>query len=195
MTVQYITPESDSTKGRYVVLAHRDANGGFVLSGDNSPLPTISNGNIALADGVSYAFGVVRGTGDTVPSGQSIDIAIAFAEGVQPRMNIEGLASGNAEGYLYEGATVSGGTAATALSRNRNSAIVSQSAILVQPTVADVGTLLVKKLMAAGVGVLSPGAGFESPSLILKPLTTYLLRLTNVSGFAERAEIIMTWYE
>jgi len=195
MTIQYIKPESDNTNGRYVVLSHQTMDGDLVLSGDEAPLPTISNGDIALVDGVSYAFGVVRAGGDQLPDGQSIDIAIAFASGVQAKINIEGSASGNATGFLYENATVSGGTTATAVSRNRNSTIESESAILVQPTVSSTGTLLVQRLVLAGRSNNSPGGDLNSASLVLKPLTTYLLRLTNTSGKSESAEISMIWYE
>jgi hypothetical protein len=31
--------------------------------------------------------------------------------------------------------------------------------------------------------------------MVLKPLTTYLFRLTNVNGTAHMAELLLEWYE
>jgi hypothetical protein len=86
---------------------------------------------------------------------------------------------GNAELYMYEGATVSGGTSFTAVKRNRTSATTSQSAILINPTVTVTGTEIDAELVA-GAGKKSGGGGTSSLEIVLNPLTTYLFRLTNV---------------
>jgi hypothetical protein len=102
---------------------------------------------------------------------------------------------GNAELYMYEGATVSGGTSFTAVKRNRTSATTSQSAILINPTVTVTGTEIDAELVAGGAGKKSGGGGSSSLEIVLNPLTTYLFRLTNVSGAAQMAELFLEWYE
>ena len=47
----------------------------------------------------------------------------------------------------------------------------------------------------AVVEISKSGGDMSTASLVLKPLTNYLLRLTNVSGAAQAAEMTITWYE
>jgi hypothetical protein len=99
-------------------------------------------------------------------------------------------------GYLYEGAVVAGGSPLTAVNINRNySATLSQSAILINPTVSSTGTELLRQILIGGTGKKAGGGELGSPRLFLKPLTTYLFRLTNVNGTAHAAEILLEWYE
>jgi hypothetical protein len=74
-------------------------------------------------------------------------------------------------------------------------AVASESAILVNPTVTSTGTTLLEQILIGGTGKKAGGADISSPRLVLKPLTTYLFRLTNVNGTAHAAEIILEWYE
>jgi hypothetical protein len=91
---------------------------------------------------------------------------------------------------------VSGGTSLTAVNTNRNYATtLSQSAILANPTVTSTGTELLRQILIGGSGKKAGGGELGSPRLLLKPLTTYLFRLTNVNGTAHAAEILLEWYE
>jgi hypothetical protein len=140
-------------------------------------------------------LGVVRSFADPLPATQSIDIAIAFADGVTPNISISGLCAGDAMGFLYEGSVVTGGTAITALNKNRNSLVTSQSAALSNPTVTTLGTPILSQILIGGQGKKAGGGAVGSSDLILKPLTTYLFRLTNINGTAHAAEIVLEWYE
>ena len=51
------------------------------------------------------------------------------------------------------------------------------------------------ELVAGGSGKKSGGAGAGALEIVLNPLTTYLFRLTNVSGAAQMAELFLEWYE
>lgn len=187
--------ESLDTKAIHVSPSFTDVNGVQQLSGSDNPFPTRLLGTLRLEEGKTYATGAVRGISNPLIAGQSIDLAIAFASGVQPTMQISGLCGGDAEGYLYEGATVTGGTSATALNMNRNSTTASQSAILIQPTVTNTGTLLIQQILLGGGGKKASGGDIDSLIIKLKPLTTYLFRLTNINGTDHVAEILLAWYE
>jgi hypothetical protein len=195
MTQQYVIPESDTNKARYAVPAFQNVDGEFAIAGSVSPLPTQDLSLLRLEEGKAFALGVVRSFSDPLPASQSIDIAIAFASDVTPNISISGLCAGNAMGFLYEGAVVTGGTAITALNKNRNSLITSQSAALSNPTVTTLGTPILSQILIGGEGKKAGGGDVGSSDLILKPLTTYLFRLTNVNGTAHAAEIVLEWYE
>jgi hypothetical protein len=108
---------------------------------------------------------------------------------------VDASCGGDAELYIYEGATVSGGTSFTASKRNRTSAITSQSAILINPTVTVTGTEIDAQIIAGGTGKKSGGGGSNVLEMVLNPLTTYLFRLTNVNGTDHMAELLLEWYE
>lgn len=188
--------ESLDTKSRFVSPAYLDVNGVPNLVGSELPMPTADIVALRAFEGRSYSLGYVRDFADPLPAASSIDIAIAWAQDVSPRLTVYGLCAGNAIGYLYEGATVSGGTPLASQNINRNySATASESVALVNPTVSSTGTLLVKQILIGGEGKKAGGGDVGSARLFLKPLTTYLFRLTNVNGTAHAAEMILEWYE
>jgi hypothetical protein len=187
--------ESESTKSRHVSVSFSDKDDVQYLAGSAKPFPTEDVTLLRLEEGKAFALGVVRSFADPLPDGQSIDIAIAFAAGVTPNISISGLCAGDAMGFLYEGSVVTGGTAITALNKNRNSLVTSQSAALSSPTVTTLGTPILSQILIGGQGKKAGGGAIGSSDLILKPLTTYLFRLTNVNGTAHAAEIVLEWYE
>jgi hypothetical protein len=187
--------ESLDTKSQHVSVSFTDKDDVQYLAGSEKPFPTEDVSLLRLEEGKAFALGVVRSFANPLPDGQSIDIAIAFAAGVTPNISISGLCAGDAMGFLYEGSVVTGGTAITALNKNRNSVITSQSAALSNPTVTTLGTPILSQILIGGQGKKAGGGAVGSSDLILKPLTTYLFRLTNVNGTAHAAEIVLEWYE
>jgi hypothetical protein len=187
--------ESLTTASRLVTPTYMAANGNQVIGSVDDPLPQIDYGEQKLKDGKVYAIGVVYDFDAPLADDASIDIGIAWNAGVTPVVSFSGLCQGDALGFLYEGATMTGGTAATAVKLNRNSAISSQSAITIGPTVTNVGTLVLKQILIGGSGKKAGGGDVGSSNLILKPLTSYLIRLTNVNGTAHAAEVIVEWSE
>jgi hypothetical protein len=187
--------ESLGTKSQQVSPSYVDKDGNSYLVGSEKPFPIEDVRLLRLEEGKAFALGVVRSFADPLPAGQSIDIAIAFAAGVTPNISISGLCAGNAMGFLYEGSVVTGGTALTALNKNRGSLITSQSAALLNPTITTLGTPILSQILIGGEGKKAGGGSVGSSDLILKPLTTYLFRLTNVNGIDHASEIILEWYE
>ena len=151
---------------------------------------------VRLIEGQSFAIGVVRDFANPVPALQSIDIAIAFPQGMNPVFEIKGLSNGNAVGYLYENAVVTGGTSITPINKNRASTIESQGVALLNPTVTSTGTLILNEILTGGVGKKGAG-GATGGNIILKGLTTYLFRLTNQdqNNNPHAMEVILTWVE
>lgn len=187
--------ESTTTASRNVSPTFIDNNGDQLMVGVDDPLPQISYGAQKLRDGKVYAIGVVYDFDNPLADAASIDIGMAWSAGVNPVVSFSGLCQGDAIGYLYEGATMTGGTPATAVKLNRNSDIASQSAITIGPTVTNVGTLVLKQILIGGSGKKAGGGDVGSSNLILKPLTSYLVRLTNVNGTAHAAEVVVEWAE
>lgn len=187
--------ESMTTASRLVTPTYMANNGNQVICSATDPLPEIGYGVQKLRDGKVYAIGVVKDFSSPLADDASIDIGIAWNAGVTPLVSFFGLCVGNAIGFLFEGATMTGGTAATAVKLNRNSTIASQTAITINPTVTNVGTIVLKQILIGGSGKNAGGGEVGSSSLILSPLTSYLIRLTNVNGNSRAAELIVEWSE
>lgn len=187
--------ESTTTASRNVSPTFVAGNSDQVMVGVDDPMPQIAYGQQKLRDGKVYAIGVTYDFSSPLADAASIDIGIAWSAGVTPVISFSGLCAGDAMGYLYEGASLSGGTPATAVKLNRNSDVASQSAITIGPTVNSLGTLVLKQILIGGSGKKAGGGDVGSSNLILKPLTSYLIRLTNVNGTAHAAEVIVEWSE
>jgi hypothetical protein len=194
MTIQ-VERESLSTKTQHTSPSFVDEDGVQLLVGSTDPLPTQDIALLRLVEGRAYALGAVYTFASPLADGSSIDIAIAFPSGVEPRFSISGLCAGDAMGYLYEGASVTGGTSITPINKNRNSTTASQGVALLNPTVNSLGTTLLSQILIGGTGKKATGGQTGASDLVLKPLTTYLFRLTNVNGTAHAAEMILEWYE
>lgn len=152
---------------------------------------------VRLIEGHAFSAGIAYDFATPLAAGASIDIAIAFPSGVNPIFAISGLCAGNAVGYMYENAVVTGGTSLNIINRNRSSTIASQGVGLVAPTVTSTGTLILKEILIGGVGKKGGGGEMGGNNLILKGLTSYLFRLTNEdqNNNAHAAEIILSWNE
>jgi len=187
--------ESLTTKSRFVSIVATDIDGEGQVNGSAYPMVSQTLGQLCLAEGRIFGVGVVYDFATPLAAGASIDIGIAWPAGVTANIAFYGLCAGNALGYLYEGADLSGGTPATPVKHNRDSATASQAAVTVAPTVNSTGTLILKQLLIGGEGKKAGGSDVSGSNLILKPLTSYLVRLTNVNGTAHAAEVILEWTE
>ena len=195
MTRLVVKRESLGINTKHTSPSYLDGNGEQVLVGTEHPLPTEDHFSAMLHAGYAYAFGAIADYDNMIATDASLDLVIAFGSGVKANMSIEGLCGGNAHGYLYEGATASGGTSGTAVQLNRNSTNSSNSAIIVNPTVTATGTLLGSYIIQGGSGKKAAGGTMSGSSIIMKPLTNYLLRITNKDNQAHAAEIVMSWFE
>jgi hypothetical protein len=190
-----ILRESDTTKSRHVNPAYVDKDGNSYIASSDKPFPIVDINHLRLHEGKAFKAYRIYPNATKLAAGASCNIAIAWASGVYAHIAVDASCSGDAELYVYEGATVTGGTSFTAIKRNRTSATTSQSAILINPTVTVTGTEIDAEIIAGGSGKKSGGAGTSALEMVLNPLTTYLFRLTNVNGTSHMAELFLEWYE
>ena len=189
--------ESENTKSRLVTLTHKNNAGDQVIAGADAPVIMVDVNHQRNHDGRAYyAYKIAPDTAK-LASGSSINIVLASPSGVFPHVTVHGMCLGDAELYIYEGTVTTGGTAFTPVNRNRNYAVSNQSqvAMVINPTVTSVGTELDAQIIPGGTGKKSSGGTAGSLEYVLKPLTNYLFRLTNVNGTAHAASLTLEWYE
>jgi hypothetical protein len=187
--------ESDTTKSRYVTPTYIDKDGNQVVAGSEKPLVIADVNHVRLHEGRAFYVYYLNGDANPLANDASIDIAIAWASGKTPHLVFDVNCGGDAEFTIYEGAVVTGGTSFTAINRYRPSTNTSSSAALINPTVTSTGTALTGEFLAGGTGGQAGGAAAFSFQYVLSPLTTYLFRLTNRSGQAHMAHVMIEWYE
>lgn len=189
--------ESENTKAILTTLTHKSNAGDQVISGADAPVITVEVNHQRNHDG--RAFFAYKIAPDTAPlaADASIDIVLASPLGVYPHLTMEGMCAGNAELYFYEGASTTGGIPFTPVNRNRNYTVSnpSQIAMVINPTVTSVGTELDAQIIPGGGGKKAGGGNAGSLEYVLKPLTNYLFRLTNINGTAHTACLTLEWYE
>ena len=187
--------ESDTTKSRHVNPAYVDKDGVSYIASSDKPFPMIDVNHLRLHEGRAFYAYKLYPDATKLAAGASIDIAIAWASGIKPHLVYDANCGGDAEIYLYENAVVTGGTTLSSFTRNRTIVTTSASAILLNPTVTSIGTLLEGEFIAGGTGKKSGGGISGTTEQVLAPLTTYLFRLTNVNGTDHMAYLHLEWYE
>jgi len=195
MTRLVVKRESLGINTRHTSPSYLDGNDEQILVSSDCGLPTASTFQANINQGAAYSTGYAHLSGNLLGAGDSLDIVFAFGSGVEPMMTIEGICGGNAEGYMYEGATATGGTSLSSVNLNRVSTNTSNSAFLLNPTVSATGTLLGAYALIGGQYTRSAGADMHSAGFVMKSLTNYLLRLTNTSSLSQKAMITINWYE
>jgi hypothetical protein len=187
--------ESDNTKSRFVTSTFIDQNENQIVAGSEKPFPVADINHIRLHEGRAYYVYHLHGDANQLANDASINIAIAWASGKTPHLVFDVNCGGDAEFTIYEGATVTGGTSFTAINRYRPSTNVSASAALIDPTVTSTGTVLLHSLLLEDLAVKLMALLHFRLEYVLKPLTTYLFRLTNRSGQSHMAHAMIEWYE
>lgn len=187
--------ESLTTKSQHFSPSYVDKDGKQLLVSSDRPSPIVDVNHLRLHEGRAYYAYKLYPYASMLAAGASINIAMAFASGVNAHIVYDAVCGGDAEIYLYENSVVSGGTSFTAVRRNRVITTASQSAILINPTVTSLGTELDAQFIAGGVGKKAGGGSNFATEQVFSPLTTYLFRMTNVNGTAHMAYIHIEWYE
>ena len=197
MAIIYVTRESENQSAQFVALTQKSNSGVQVLAGADAPVITVDVNHQRNHDGRAYYAYKIAPDSAKLADGASINIVLASPSGVYPHITVNGMCLGDAELYIYEGTVTTGGTAFTPVNRNRNYAVSNQSqvAMVINPTVTSVGTELDAQIIPGGTGKKSSGGTAGSLEYVLKPLTNYLFRLTNVNGTAHAASLTLEWYE
>lgn len=189
--------ESFTTKSRFVTAVQKNNAGAYVIAGADAPLIMVDVNHQRNHDGRAFFAFKINPTSAKLAAGSSIDIVLASPTGVTPHITVDAFCQGDAEFYVYENTSTSGGTSFTPVNRNRNYAVSNQSqvAMVINPTVTSVGDMLDAQIVPGGIGKKSSGGNAGSLEYVLKPLTNYLFRLTNVNGTSHAAFLTLEWYE
>jgi hypothetical protein len=195
-----ITPvelESVTTKSRFTTPVQKRNDNTYAVVGADAPMITVDVNHQRNHDG--RAFFAYKIAPDLAPlaANTSIDIVLASPSGVFPHITVDAMCLGDAELYIYEGTATTGGTSFTPINRNRNYADSnpSQVAMVINPTVTSIGTQIDAQIIPGGVGKKAGGGTAGSLEYVLKPLTNYMVRLTNVNGTEHAAYLQLEWYE
>jgi len=195
MTVLYSERESVGTKAQFVTLTQQTDDNRQVVVGSDRPLNVVDVNHQRLHEGRAYGAYNIRTHANMLPAGESISIVLASAPGVSPHLSIGQASSGDALFELYENTVSTGGTAFTPIARNRVSTNTSDVAMVLNPTITTAGTLLWTENIVGGTGKKSSGGSGETLEYFLKPLTNYMIRVTNVNSADHTAFIGLEWYE
>jgi len=195
MALTYANLESGDVKSRFVTVAQKNNAGNYVVAGADAPAIMVDVNHQRNHDGRAWFAYKIAPDSAKLADGASIDIVLAAASGVIPHMTVDALCLGDAELYIYEGTSATGGTSFTPINRNRNYTTSSQVAMIVNPTITTLGTQIDAQILPGGSGKKSGGGAAGSLEYVLKPLTNYLFRLTNVNGTAHAASLQLEWYE
>lgn len=195
MAIIYVTRESENQKAQFVALTQKNKDGVQVISGSDYPAVTVDVNHARLHEGRAYIAWNIYPDSAKLASGSSADIVLAAAPNVTPHITIAMESSGDADFFIYEGTVTSGGTAFVPVRRNRVIASTSDVAMVTNPTVTSLGTLINQQFITGGTGKKSSGGASGSLEYVLSPLTNYLFRLTNVNGTSHTALIELEWYE
>lgn len=192
MAIQ-VLQESFTTKSRFVTPTYIDKDGVSYLTTSDKPFPVIDVNHLRLHEGRAYYVYKLYPYDAGLAAASSIDIAIAWPAGYTPHAVFTYSSPGESQFYIYESPTTSGGTAMTIYRRNRVITTASVAAAVLAPTVTSTGTEIYAEFVPAG----NKGGGAESYSqeFVLKPLTTYLFRFTNVNAQTHPAIVRIDWYE
>lgn len=197
MALTLIELESLTTKSRFVTPVQKNNAGQFVVAGADAPMITVDVNHQRNHDCRAFFAYKLYPVSAKLAANASIDIVLASPSGVLPHLTVEAFCQGDAEFYMYEGTSTTGGTLFTPINRNRNYAVsnLSQVAMVINPTVTSLGTELDAQIVPGGVGKKSGGGDSATLEYVLKPLTNYLFRLTNVNGTSHAASLSLEWYE
>ena len=195
MAVTEVSLESLTTKSRFVTLVQKNNAGNYVVAGADAPSIVVDVNHQRNHDGRAWFAYKMYPKSAPLADGSSIDIVLASASGVFPHMTVDALCLGDAEFYIYENPVATGGTSFTPINRNRNYTTSSQVAMIINPTVSVLGTQIDAQILPGGSGKKAAGGTAGSLEYVLKPLTNYLFRLTNVNGTSHAAHLSLEWYE
>lgn len=195
MAVTEVELESLTTKSRFVTQVQKNNAGNYVVAGADAPSIVVDVNHQRNHDGRAWFAYKMYPKSAPLADGASVDIVLASASGVFTHMTVEAQCLGDAEFYIYENTVATGGTAFTPINRNRNYTTSSQVAMIINPTVSSLGTQIDAQIIAGGTGKKAAGGQTGSLEYVLKPLTNYLFRLTNVNGTEHAAHLALEWYE
>ena len=126
MTRLVVKRESLGINTKHTSPSYIDGSDEQVLVSADYGLPSVSPLGANLLEGNVFSTGYTYLNATPLANNATLSIAIAWGSGVEPKIDISGLCHGDAEGYLYEGATVTGGTHIASYCTKQNDCVNKQ---------------------------------------------------------------------
>lgn len=171
---------------------------------DEKKIAVVDDASAALV-GIDYihheihegVFFEVDAANATVADDGTVIAAITTPADMNSHLRWRLATGGDAQVEFLEGSTITGGTTKAANNRNRASANVPASVFTVDPTVTVDGTVLSGPVFLPGGTIIVSGGATQDSFIewILQPSTTYVLRITNISGASQPISVAFDWYE
>lgn len=190
-----LLPHSNSSVPA-VRLATFDSSDALREVGSGYALPVISLEHLRGHEGRLFVASNLWDSTGKVASGAFADIAFTTNATNSVHAIFDVQVGGDCEFYVYEAASISGGTSITPINRNRRSANTSSATVVHTPTVSATGNLIETAFAPGGTGhKAGGGSGGFAAEFILQYSTTYLVRVKNVSGSAQIVQTNVWLYE
>ncbi len=195
MTLLYVDRESHNTDARLIVPTVQLRDNQQVIAGADQPLIVRDGGVQDVIDGKAFYAYKIHKAAATLAAGASIDIVVTSAAGKSLGIGFAAQCGGSAEVTIYEDVSnVTGGTLFVPLNRNRSSSAISTTGVLINPTVGTLGDIIYEDLILGGTTGNAAGATVRGDYALLDDVS-YLFRLTNTTGQAHVAELMIQWIE
>lgn len=172
--------------------------------GPNAEVAVVDEASAALV-GIDYihhqihdgCFFEVDAANATVADNGTVITAITTPADMNSHLRWRLATGGDAQVEFLEGSTITGGTTKTANNRNRASTNVPASVFTLDPTVTIDGTTLSGPVFLPGGTIIVSGGATQDSFIewVLQPSTTYVLRITNISGASQPISVAFDWYE
>lgn len=190
-----LLPHSNSSVPA-VRLATFDNLGVLQEVGSNYAFVVQSIEHVRTHEGRMFSAGFMWDSAAKIANGAFADIAFTTPAVAAPHTVIDVMVGGDCEVYVYEDATISGGTAITPINRNRRSTNTSNTTVVHTPTITAVGNLIGREFAPGGVGHKAGGGmGSFAGEFVTQYSKTYLVRVKNVSGSAQIVDSNIWLYE
>lgn len=138
----------------------------------------------------------VSGIANAVPDASDFTLGVTVPLGSELHMALAGTSSGDAEGFIYEASTFTGGTLVQPINRNRvSSNTLTGFTFSINPAVSALGNVLFSTYMPGGVKKDAGGSSGESFGEWLLGAGSYIFRFVNTSAADATMSAQMTFYE
>jgi hypothetical protein len=172
-----------------------------VVNDDWNPLVATNEGHLAVFNRQELFLhdGQLFGTGyynSSVSDASSIELLLTAPAGYDVFTQLAMKSGGDCVLEIYEDVTItSNGTATGVINLHRNKTNTATTTVYHTPTISDYGSLIWQDFQPGGNGNKSDGGSGTFNMGVFARNKSYVLRLTNVSGFTKPMQTSIVFYE
>jgi hypothetical protein len=155
----------------------------------NNALAVIETDHQLIHDGKSF---VVSGQEILASSATRIISFLSPNSDLRSHIAVSVRSTGEANFKIYENSTITGGSSITPINRNRNSSVLSESVLKLNPVINVQGNLLFEDHFGAGIN--RSGESRTQSEFILNKNTLYTIVTTSETASNE-VTVVINWYE